>query len=240
MKKMSVMATVLVAVTGMTVTSCNQVGSNVSLSSTVDSVSYAIGINYGTGLGANLKTLPGGQANVDALIAGFVTAIKGDSSSLKIKAENAQSVIQGYLAAEQAKEGEAAKAEGDAFLAANKSKEGVITTESGLQYKVLAEGSGQRPLAENQVKVHYTGKLLDGTVFDSSVERGEPLTIGVTQVIPGWTEALKIMPVGSKYQVWIPSDLGYGPQGAGQMIKPNSTLEFEVELLEIIKDDTPK
>ncbi|MDR2775820.1 MAG: FKBP-type peptidyl-prolyl cis-trans isomerase [Tannerella sp.] len=235
MKKMNVMATICVAVMGMTVIACGQkVNTNVSLKTGVDSVSYAIGVNYGNGLGNSLKTFPGGPANVDALIAGFLTAIKGDTGSLKMEIDGAQAFIQKYLMAEEAKEGEATKAEGDAFLKANKSKEGVITTESGLQYKVLTEGTGAKPTTSDTVKVHYTGKLLDGTVFDSSVQRGEPATFPVTGVIPGWTEVLLIMPVGSKYQVWIPSELGYGPQGAGQMIKPNSTLEFEVELLEIV------
>jgi FKBP-type peptidyl-prolyl cis-trans isomerase len=236
MKKTSVMATICVAVMGMTVISCGQqVNTNVGLKTAVDSVSYAIGINYGNGLGTNLKTFPGGQpANVDALIAGFVTAIKGDTGSLKMNVNGAQAFIQKYFMEAEAKESEATKAEGEAFLEANKSREGVITTESGLQYKVLTEGTGAKPTTSDTVKVHYTGKLLDDTVFDSSVQRGEPVTFPVTGVIAGWTEVLQIMPVGSKYQVWIPSGLGYGAQGAGQMIKPNSTLEFEVELLEIV------
>ena len=102
---------------------------------------------------------------------------------------------------------------------------------------MLTEGSGAKPTEADQVKVHYTGKLLDGTVFDSSIQRGEPATFGVTQVIRGWQEVLQLMPVGAKYQVWIPSGLAYGASGAGQMIKPHATLEFEVELLEIIQPD---
>ncbi|MDR1103017.1 MAG: FKBP-type peptidyl-prolyl cis-trans isomerase [Tannerella sp.] len=235
MKKTNVLATMCVALMGLTVISCGQrVNTNVSLKTAVDSVSYAIGINYGTGLGSGLETFPGGPANVDALIAGFITAVKGDTGSLKMRAESAQAFMQQYFMAEQAKEGEVTKAEGDAFLAANKSGEGVITTESGLQYRVLTEGTGAKPTLEDQVKVHYTGKLLDGTVFDSSIQRGEPATFGLTGVVQGWTEVLQIMPVGSKYQVWIPSELAYGPQGRGQVIKPNSVLEFEMELLEIV------
>ncbi|MDR1675128.1 MAG: FKBP-type peptidyl-prolyl cis-trans isomerase [Tannerella sp.] len=239
MNKTSMMATVCVALMGMAVTSCGRqvVNTNVSLKTAVDSVCYAIGMNYGNGLGTSLKaeTFSGGQANMDALIAGFVTSVKGDTAAMKMELADVQAFIQQYFMAEQAKAGEATKTEGEAFLAANKSKEGVITTESGLQYKVLTEGKGAKPTAEDKVKVHYTGKLLDGTVFDSSVQRGEPATFGVTGVIAGWTEVLQIMPVGSKYQVWIPSDLAYGPRGT-QSIKPNSTLEFEVELLEIVKE----
>ncbi|MDE6581168.1 MAG: FKBP-type peptidyl-prolyl cis-trans isomerase [Duncaniella sp.] len=108
-------------------------------------------------------------------------------------------------------------------------------TPSGLQYEVLAEGDGPKPTAQDRVEVHYTGKLIDGTVFDSSVERGTPATFGVTQVIPGWVEALQMMPEGSKWRLFIPSQLAYGPQGAGGVIGPNSTLIFDVELLKVIK-----
>ncbi|MDR0757820.1 MAG: FKBP-type peptidyl-prolyl cis-trans isomerase [Tannerella sp.] len=236
MKKISVLMMSATTAILMAV-SCNQMGisNSVRLKSAVDSVSYAIGVNYGTGLGRALQTLPGGKANLDAVIAGFADAIKNDTSSLKFREEAASAYVNQYVMSEQARDAETTKEEGDAFLAANKTKDGVITTESGLQYKVLTEGTGVRPAVDDQVKVHYTGRLLDGTVFDSSVERGEPVTFGVTGVIQGWTEVLQIMPAGSKYQVWIPSDLAYGPQGAGQQIKPNSALEFEIELLEVIK-----
>ncbi|MDR1601511.1 MAG: FKBP-type peptidyl-prolyl cis-trans isomerase [Tannerella sp.] len=237
MKKISVLmmsatAAILIAV------SCNQlsqlgISTGVSLKSSIDSVSYAIGVNYGAGLGKALKTLPGGTANLNAVIAGFADAIKNDSSSLKFDEEAAANYVNQYVMGEQTREAETTKAEGEAFLAAN-TKEGVITTESGLQYKVLNEGTGIKPTVDDQVKVHYTGKLLDGTVFDSSVERGEPFTSRLTGVIQGWQEVLQIMPAGSKYQVWIPSNLAYGQQSVGQ-IKPNSVLEFEIELLEVIK-----
>jgi len=219
------------------VTSCNQSGvsTNVSLSNAVDSVSYAIGINFGSGLREQLKTLPGGNPNVEAVIAGFASAIKADSASLKLDEQTAMAYVTQYITGEQTRDAEVTLEEGEAFLSANKTKDGVITTESGLQYKVLKEGTGAKATINDQVKAHYTGKLLDGTVFDSSVERGEPLTIALTQVIRGWTEVMQIMPVGSKYQVWIPSDLAYGPQGAGQIVKPNSTLEFEIELLDIVQ-----
>jgi FKBP-type peptidyl-prolyl cis-trans isomerase len=134
-----------------------------------------------------------------------------------------------------AEAGATAKAEGDAFLAENAKKEGVKSTPSGLQYKVLTEGDGAMPAATDTVKVHYTGTFIDGKKFDSSVDRGEPATFGVDQVIPGWTEALQLMKVGSKWQLAIPSDLAYGPQGRGAQMPPNSVLLFDVELIEIVK-----
>ena len=128
---------------------------------------------------------------------------------------------------------EANAAAGAAFLEENAAREGVMTTESGLQYEVVEAGDGASPSAEDSVEVHYRGTLIDGTEFDSSYARGEPVTFGVTQVIPGWTEALQLMQVGSKYKLFIPSELAYGPGGAGGRIGPNSTLIFDVELLSI-------
>ncbi|MDR1330902.1 MAG: FKBP-type peptidyl-prolyl cis-trans isomerase [Tannerella sp.] len=202
------------------------------LNSLPDSVSYAIGLNYGASLRENMKVFPGGEYSLDALAEGFAQGIRGDSA-LAMTPEAAPEFIQAYLQRMMEKEAEAEKEKGDAFLAENKNRDGVITTESGLQYMVVVQGDGPIPAAENQVKVHYTGKLMDGTVFDSSVERGEPAIFGVTQVIRGWAEILQRMPVGSKYTVWIPSELAYGAQGAGQTIRPNSMLEFEIELIEI-------
>ena len=126
-------------------------------------------------------------------------------------------------------------AQNEAFLAKNKEKEGVQTTPSGLQYEVIKMGTGPKPTAESTVKVHYVGTLIDGTEFDSSVKRNEPATFPVVGVIPGWTEALQLMPVGSKFKLCIPQNLAYGATGAGEVIKPYSTLIFEVELLEIVK-----
>jgi len=125
--------------------------------------------------------------------------------------------------------------EGKAFLAENKEKEGIVTLESGLQYKVLKEGTGPFPKATDKVKTHYVGTLIDGTEFDSSVKRGEPITFSVTGVIPGWTEALQLMKVGSKWKLFIPSELAYGENGAGNLIGPNAALIFEVELISIEK-----
>jgi len=206
------------------------------LNSAIDSACYSVGVNYGAGLRESMSTFPGGEVNLDALTEGFMKAFKQDTAGLLMTPEIAQSFIQSYIMEVQNKESAAAKAAGEAYLNENKTKEGVITTESGLQYRVIQKGEGEeKPTTESQVKVHYTGRLLDGTIFDSSVQRGEPATFGVTQVIKGWTEVLQLMTPGSKYIVWIPSDLGYGEQGAGQMIKPNSVLEFEIELLEIVK-----
>lgn len=232
MKKISVLVATAVVALGVSATSCDSKKS-ANLKTGVDSASYAIGVNTGASYKENLKTLPGGEANIDALIAGFVQALKGDST--QISPADAQAYLQTYFTEASAKDAAKIKSEGDAFLADNKTKEGVITTESGLQYKVEVEGTGAKPTAEDRVKVHYTGTLLDGTKFDSSLDRGEPAEFGVTQVIPGWTEGLQIMPVGSKYTFWIPSDLAYGERGAGGDIKPNSALKFEVELLEIVK-----
>ena len=204
-----------------------------------DSVSYAIGISTGAGYKENLKTLPGDPANVDDLIAGFIQAIKGDSSAMKMTPQAAQAYVQTYFMEASARDAKKTKEEGEKFLAENKTKKDVITTESGLQYQVVTEGKGAKPTADDKVKVHYTGTLLDGTKFDSTMDRGgEPAEFPVGGVIKGWTEVLQLMPVGSKYIVWVPSELAYGERGAGQDIKPNSTLKFEIELLDIVKDST--
>lgn len=233
MKKANVLAAASAVVLGLAATSCDS-RRNVSLKSDVDSVSYAIGVSTGAGYKENLKTFPGGEANVDALIAGFAEAIKGDST--KITPEKAREYMQTYFVQASARDAKKNKEEGEKFLNENKTKSGVITTESGLQYQVVTEGTGPKPTDKDRVKVHYTGTLLDGTKFDSSVDRGEPAEFGVTQVIKGWTEGLQLMPVGSKYIFWIPSELAYGERAAGPEIKPNSVLKFEVELLEIVKE----
>ena len=216
-------------------TSCTS-GQNAKLSNGIDSVSYAIGLTNGNGFREDLKTLPGDRANVDALLAGFIAAMKGEESSYKMTIEEAQTYVQNYFMQIQMQESGKAREGEMVFFNENATKEGVITTQSGLQYKVITQGNGEKPVASDQVKVHYTGTLLDGTKFDSSLDRGEPAVFGVTQVIPGWVEGLQLMPVGSKYIFWIPSELGYGERGAGNLIGPNSTLIFEVELLEIIKE----
>ena len=163
-----------------------------------------------------------------------------ESNNLELTQEEGQQFVQKYFTELKAKNklanDEKTKAlaeEGVAYLAENSTKEGVTTTESGLQYEVLSKGEGSSPTPQDNVTVHYTGTLTDGTVFDSSVERGEPATFGVSQVIPGWTEALQLMSVGDKFRLVIPSELAYGQRGSGAKIAPNSTLVFEVELLKI-------
>lgn len=236
MKKISVL--VATAIVAMGFTSCGDSHKSASLKTAADSVSYAIGISTGAGYKENLKTLPGEKANEDDLIAGFIQALKGDTSAMKMTPQAAQAYIQTYFMEASARDAKKTKEEGEKFLAENKAKKDVITTESGLQYQVVTEGKGAKPSVTDKVKVHYTGTLLDGTKFDSSVDRGEPMEFPVNGVIKGWTEILPMMPVGSKYIVWIPSDLAYGERGAGQDIKPNSTLKFEIELLDIVKDST--
>jgi FKBP-type peptidyl-prolyl cis-trans isomerase FkpA/FKBP-type peptidyl-prolyl cis-trans isomerase FklB len=235
MKKINVLvAAVITAMGVLSASSCDSIKS-AKLHSDVDSASYAIGLVNGFSFKQGLGTFPGKPINLDILIAGLATGLKGDSASQKMTTEDAQAYIQEYFQKAQLQDAEATKLEGQKFLEENKTKSGVIVTESGLQYQVVTEGTGEKPVETDQVKVHYTGTLLDGTVFDSSVERGEPATFGVNQVIKGWTEGLQIMPEGSKYIFWIPSELAYGENGAGRDIKPNSLLKFEVELLEIVK-----
>jgi FKBP-type peptidyl-prolyl cis-trans isomerase len=204
----------------------------ISLDSDVDKACYAIGVLNGTGLKENMQQFPGGKVNLIALAEAFTHALTGDAESLLISPEEAQSYLQSFLMNATVKEAEAAKEEEIRFFAENKTKEGVITTASGLQYKVLKQGEGDKPSLNDNVTVHYTGKLLDGSMFDSSEERGEPATLSLVRVIEGWTEVLQLMPLGSRYLVWVPSELGYGSQGNGP-IKPNSTLVFEMELLGI-------
>lgn len=233
MKKINVLVATVIVALGVSATSCDSKRS-ASLKTGVDSASYAIGIANGSMFKQNLDGMPGGPVNVDDLLAGFEAALKSDTTGAKMTMEEAQTFLNTYFVEAQAKEAQKSKEEGEKFLAENKTKDGVFTTESGLQYKVETEGTGAKPTKEDKVKVHYTGTLLDGTKFDSSVDRGEPAEFGVTQVIPGWTEILQIMPVGSKYTIWVPSELGYGERGT-RGIKPNSTLKFEIELLDIVK-----
>jgi len=192
--------------------------------------------SYGLGviIGDNLKRQGGDSLDIETLSIALRDAYLG--KPLKMDQPTSSTVVQHYM--QRAMEYKAAKMkeESKAFLENNKKQEGVKVTASGLQYKVVTAGSGKMPAAEDNVTVHYTGKLADGTVFDSSVERGEPASFGVSQVIPGWTEALQLMREGDKWLLYIPSDLAYGEQGAGGgQIPPNATLIFEVELLKVNK-----
>lgn len=229
MKLNKLVATALVATT---IVSCGQqVKTKTSLETDIDSVSYAIGINMGQQMRSNGK-----EIDSDVFIQGFLNG--RDSSNLLIPAKDTRMIINKYFQKKQAKELEEKfkdnKEAGEKFLADNKTKEGVKTTESGLQYAVVKEGNGEVPKATDKVKVHYHGTLPDGTVFDSSVDRGTPAEFFLNQVIKGWTEGLQLMKVGSKYKFYIPQELAYGPQQKGPKIKPFSALVFDVELLDIV------
>lgn len=194
-----------------------------------DSISYALGVT----MAAQLKPIGIKKdfLNSKIMFKGFATAY--DEKETSIDVEKATMMLQDFFMKKQQEASDNAKEEGQKFLEENKKREGVITTESGLQYEIITEGTGASPSATDKVTVHYTGTLIDGTVFDSSVERGEPITFALNQVIPGWTEALQLMKVGGKWKIYIPYNLGYGERGAGDIIKPYSTLIFEVELIGI-------
>jgi FKBP-type peptidyl-prolyl cis-trans isomerase len=212
--------------------SCNTSNTKVNLKTQADSAAYAIGVDLGNNIKKNLPEAPGGkELNSEIILQAFSTVMKGDSGL--IASAKAGAITQAYFVKAQSQEGGKNKEAGKKFLADNGKRSGVTTTASGLQYEVLKTGTGPKPTAENTVKVHYHGTTIDGKVFDSSVDRGEPVTFGLGQVIKGWTEALQLMPVGSKWKIYIPSELGYGEQAAGPKIKPNSTLIFEVELISI-------
>lgn len=197
------------------------------LSSKHAKVSYAIG----TMIASNLKQQEIDSLQLDALQAAFRDVLT--EQPLQLQPEEAEQVVQNYM--QELMEAQQAKAieEAAAFLKENRKKEGVQETASGLQYKVIRKGSGKSPGPKDRVTVHYTGMLPDGTVFDSSVERGEPATFGISQVIPGWTEALQLMQEGAKWTLYIPHELAYGERGARGVIPPYSTLIFEVELLKV-------
>lgn len=200
----------------------------------LERLSYALGLSMGN----NFKSSGIEEMNIKEFAEGVAAVFEGTQP--KMSYDEAKNVIREFFTALEQKQNEAAakmgevnKAAGEAFLAENAKRPEVKTTESGLQYEVINEGNGDKPAASDTVVVHYTGTLIDGTVFDSSVERGTPATFGVTQVIPGWVEALQLMQVGAKWRLYIPSDLAYGPRGAGGAIGPNSTLIFDVELIQI-------
>lgn len=204
---------------------CGQTKNAQPLKTETDSLSYCIGLSIG-------KSLADGDLQdieVSKLAQGITDQFKQNPM---MTVEQAEMYIQKVLMARQEAKSLEYKIKQEEFIATNKKAEGVKTTPSGLQYKVISEGTGPKPTAADVVTVHYTGTLTDGTVFDSSVQRGEPATFGLSQVIPGWTEGLQLMSTGSKYQFFIPQELGYGASGMGE-IKPYSALIFEVELIAI-------
>ena len=198
----------------------------------MDKTSYAVGLSFGQHLAqSKIKGL-----DYQSFAKGVEAMCEGKQPEIDLK--EAQELLNKFFAKleEEAKAQFAQVREaGEKFLAENGKRANVVTLPSGLQYEIITEAIGQKPIATDKVKVHYHGTLIDGTVFDSSVRRGEPATFGITQVIQGWVEALQLMPVGSKWKLYIPYNLAYGEQGAGQMIAPYSALIFEVELLEIVK-----
>jgi FKBP-type peptidyl-prolyl cis-trans isomerase FklB len=193
----------------------------------MDQISYSLGVL----LGQNLQQQGIDKVDAATLAKAITDVLEG--KPLQIEAAEANRLVQSHIQAQQSKKFEGNIAAGQAFLAENAKREGVITLPSGLQYEIMKAGTGRKPLASEKVTVHYHGTLTDGTVFDSSVDRGQPATFGVTQVIQGWVEALQLMPEGSKWKLFIPYNLAYGERGAGPKIGPYSTLVFEVELLKI-------
>jgi FKBP-type peptidyl-prolyl cis-trans isomerase FklB len=201
----------------------------------MDKVSYALGI----GIGHQLANMGGQELNIDD----FAQAVKDvlGGKELKIKSSEAQMIVQEFFAAQEQKinkqreeAGKMAKEAGEKYLAENAKKDGVVVLPSGLQYLVLKEGNGKKPSAKDSVKCHYEGFLIDGTVFDSSVQRGEPAVFGLQQVIAGWTEGLQLMQEGAKYRFFIPYRLAYGEGGAGGSIPPYAALIFDVELIQVM------
>jgi len=215
--------------------SCAQETEKTELKTTSEKMSYALGAN----IGASVKPAAA-EINYDALIQGVKDTLEGRTPLLTAD-ENQQflgeltTLLRTKSNEKSKKLGEKNMKEGEAFLAENKEKTGVTTTDSGLQYEVMKAGSGAKPQKTDRVSVHYAGTLIDGTEFDSSYKRGSPAAFAVTGVIKGWTEVLQLMNVGSKYRVFIPSDLAYGLRGSPPKIGPNATLIFEVELLDIVK-----
>lgn len=201
----------------------------------MDKLSYALGL----GIGRQLAQMGASDLNIDDFAAAIKDVISGNE--LKVSNRDAQTIVQDYFAkqeeklqAERAEHGKAAKEAGEKYLKENASKDGVVVLPSGLQYIVLKEGDGRQPKATDSVKCHYEGFLIDGTMFDSSVQRGEPAVFGLQQVIAGWTEGLQLMKEGAKYRFFIPYMLGYGEAGAGQSIPPYSALLFDVELIKVM------
>lgn len=195
----------------------------------MDKVSYALGLSIGN----NFQNSGIKELNIEDFVKGLSDVL--NETQPAITYDEAKQVINEFFMKLQQEKMKINKKAGEEFLNINRHKAGVVELPSGLQYQVLQKGNGEKPKATDKVKCHYHGTLINGTVFDSSIERGQPAVFGVNQVIPGWVEALQLMEVGSKWRLFIPSNLAYGEHGAGEMIEPNSTLIFDVELLDIVK-----
>ena len=194
----------------------------------MDKFSYAIGL----GIGQNLLSMGAQGINVEDFAQAIADVL--NRNELAMSHNEAREIVNKYFMELEEKMNAENIAKGKAYLEENAKKEGIITLPSGLQYEVITEGNGKKPSATDRVKCHYEGTLIDGTLFDSSIKRGQPAVFGVNQVIKGWVEALQLMSEGSKWRLFIPSELGYGAQQAGEMIPPHSTLIFEVELIEVL------
>ena len=201
----------------------------------MDKVSYALGL----GIGRQLTDMGAKDLNIDDFTQAIKDVLAGGDS--KLSETEAQTIVRTFFEEQEKKQRAAAaerfkdnKAKGEAYLKANADKEGVVTLPSGLQYQVLREGNGKQPKATDRVRCHYEGMLIDGTLFDSSIQRGEPAVFGLNQVIAGWTEGVQLMKEGAKYRFFIPYNLGYGERGAGQQIPPYSALVFDVELIDVL------
>ena len=194
----------------------------------MDKFSYAIGL----GIGQNLLSMGAQGINVEDFAQAIADVL--NRNELAMSHNEAREIVNKYFMELEEKMNAENIEKGKAFLAENAKKEGIVTLPSGLRYEVITEGNGKKPSATDRVKCHYEGTLIDGTLFDSSIKRGQPAVFGVNQVIKGWVEALQLMSEGSKWRLFIPSELGYGAQQAGEMIPPHSTLIFEVELIEVL------
>ncbi len=201
----------------------------------MDKLSYALGL----GIGSQLSQMGANDLNIDDFAQAIKDVISG--SELKISNQESQQIVQEFFQKQEEKQraaaaekGKVAKEQGESYLSENAKKDGVVVLPSGLQYQVLQEGTGKKPKATDQVKCHYEGMLVDGTMFDSSIQRGEPATFPLNGVIAGWTEGLQLMSEGAKYRFFIPYHLGYGERGAGASIPPFAALVFDVELIEVI------
>lgn len=230
--KMNYQKSILYLFSAAIITSCNaQDKKSSTMKTPQDSVSYGLGVS----IGENLKKSGFDNINFDLLSKGMADFYANKPA---MTAEQANTTVRSFLMEGEKKKGEKNLKAGQDFLDANKKKDGIKVTASGLQYSVIKEGTGAKPTINDKVTTHYHGTLIDGTVFDSSVDRGQPASFPVSGVIPGWTEALQMMTVGSKWKLFVPANLAYGDRGAGPQIGPNTTLIFDVELISIDKEET--